>query len=197
MHSDDFETDFTGSLFSQLQDARRLSREYNDLLDVLPDIIYKIDPEGRFVYLSKSIEILGYTREELSNIRVRDVYADPKDQPRFRKEVGRKGYVRDYPFRVRRKDGTIVQTVTTTRVRYADDGSIIGYEGIMRDVTAQRQLEERLRKNEKALKHKTKRLEESNATLQVLLKKVNKDARVTESQIVTNLQELVFPLIKR
>ena len=65
MHSDDSTANSTGELFTQLKNAQRLSREYNELLDVLPDIIYKLDPEGHFLYLSKAITILGYTREEL------------------------------------------------------------------------------------------------------------------------------------
>jgi PAS domain S-box-containing protein len=65
MHFTDVETNSTGDVFHQLENARRLSQEYNALLDVLPDIIYKLDPDGHFVYLSKAITILGYTREEL------------------------------------------------------------------------------------------------------------------------------------
>lgn len=65
MHSNDLEADSTANLVEELKNAQRLLREYYDILDVLPDIIYKIDPEGHFVYLSKSITVLGYTQEEL------------------------------------------------------------------------------------------------------------------------------------
>jgi PAS domain S-box-containing protein len=86
MHSDDSEMSTSGSLFSQLQGAQRLSREYNELLDVLPDIIYKIDPEGHFVYLSKSIELLGYTKEELIG-RHFSIIVHPDDLPSVSREA--------------------------------------------------------------------------------------------------------------
>ncbi len=50
MHPDDPEGDSKGALFAPVRDDRRITREYNALLDVLPDIVYKHDPEGRFVY---------------------------------------------------------------------------------------------------------------------------------------------------
>ncbi|MBW2995163.1 PAS domain-containing protein, partial [Candidatus Woesearchaeota archaeon] len=35
------------------------------MLDSTPDVIYKIDENGYFEFLNKSIERFGYTREEL------------------------------------------------------------------------------------------------------------------------------------
>jgi PAS domain S-box-containing protein len=85
MHSADVETNSTGDLLRQFKDARRLSQEHNELLDVLPDIIYKLDPNGRFVYLSKAITILGYTREELIGQHF-GVIVHPDDLPNVSRE---------------------------------------------------------------------------------------------------------------
>lgn len=65
VNSDNPEQGTSGSLIAQLGEARRIAREYHQILDILPDIVYKIDPEGHFTYLSKSIATLGYTEEEL------------------------------------------------------------------------------------------------------------------------------------
>jgi PAS domain S-box-containing protein len=40
-------------------------REYESILNILPDIIYKIDPEGHFVFISHSVTTLGFQPEEL------------------------------------------------------------------------------------------------------------------------------------
>ena len=85
MHSDDVETNSAGDLFYQLHNARRLSQEYNELLDILPDIIYKLDPDGRFIYLSKAITILGYTREELIGKHFSTI-VHPDDLPNVSRE---------------------------------------------------------------------------------------------------------------
>ena len=38
---------------------------YRILIQLLPDIVYKIDRNGRFIYLNKAVENIGYTPEEL------------------------------------------------------------------------------------------------------------------------------------
>ncbi|MBC2696036.1 MAG: response regulator [Desulfobacteraceae bacterium] len=40
-------------------------KKYSEMLDVLPDIVYKIDSDGHFVYLNGAIKSMGYLPEEL------------------------------------------------------------------------------------------------------------------------------------
>lgn len=48
-----------------LHTTQRELQEYRDILNVLPDIIYKIDDQGNFLYVSDSIKGLGYEPSEL------------------------------------------------------------------------------------------------------------------------------------
>ncbi len=64
-HAETLEISGASQLVDELKTARRLARDYHEILDILPDIIYKIDPDGYFVYLSRAITILGYRQEEL------------------------------------------------------------------------------------------------------------------------------------
>ena len=80
MYSDNPETSFTGGLIHQLDEARRTAREYHQILDIVPDIVYKIDPDGYFTYLSKSIASLGYTEGELIGKHF-SVIVYPEDLP--------------------------------------------------------------------------------------------------------------------
>ncbi len=41
------------------------NHRYQTLVDLIPDIVYRIDPEGIFTFISDSIVSLGYTPEEL------------------------------------------------------------------------------------------------------------------------------------
>jgi PAS domain S-box-containing protein len=54
-----------GNSAQELEKMHQALREYESILNILPDIIYKIDPEGHFVYLSNSVVSLGYQPEEL------------------------------------------------------------------------------------------------------------------------------------
>ncbi|MDL1968777.1 MAG: ATP-binding protein [Deltaproteobacteria bacterium] len=45
--------------------VRQQVKQYADMLDVLPDIVYKLDSDGYFVYINGTIKSLGYSSEEL------------------------------------------------------------------------------------------------------------------------------------
>jgi PAS domain S-box-containing protein len=42
-----------------------LRRRYEDITQSLSEIIYRLDREGKFIYLNRAIELLGYTPDEL------------------------------------------------------------------------------------------------------------------------------------
>jgi PAS domain S-box-containing protein len=44
---------------------RRQLKQYADMLDIIPDIVYKLDGNGHFVYINGTIKSLGYSPEEL------------------------------------------------------------------------------------------------------------------------------------
>jgi two-component system cell cycle sensor histidine kinase/response regulator CckA len=71
----------------ELSKAYKTLREYESILSILPDIIYKIDPEGNFVYLSNTIAMLGFQPEELLGKHF-SVLVHPEDVPKVsRKQV--------------------------------------------------------------------------------------------------------------
>jgi PAS domain S-box-containing protein len=52
-------------LMDKLQDLESSEESFESLMKLLPDIVYRIDSEGRFVFLNESVGKLGYTPEEL------------------------------------------------------------------------------------------------------------------------------------
>lgn len=48
-----------------LQGLEDKQQKYNHLLQALPDIIFTIDPEGRFTFVNEAVKLLGYSAEEL------------------------------------------------------------------------------------------------------------------------------------
>ena len=75
-------------------------------------------------------------------------YVDPTERDRSRREIERTGWVRDSEIRCRRKDGT---QFLGDRIAWGlrdDAGKIVGYQGVIRDVTEQRRAEFALRESE-------------------------------------------------
>ena len=51
-------------------------------------------------------------------------------------EAAEKGAFRDYEIALRRKDGSEIDCLVTTIARHGADGSVIGYHGVIRNITA-------------------------------------------------------------
>lgn len=64
----------------------KLDQHYHLVLEILPDIVYRIDTEGKFLYISKSIQSLGWTPEELLGNHFRTI-VHPEDTPGISREL--------------------------------------------------------------------------------------------------------------
>ena len=135
------------------EEALRQSEErYRTLFEESRDVIYITTREGRFTDINKSgLELFGYTKDEMMTLNVQDLYIDPSDRARFQQEIERKGFVRDYEIKFRKKDGTEIDSQVTAIVQRTNEGSILGYQGIIRDITERKRREEELRKSQELL----------------------------------------------
>ena len=124
--------------------------KYRTLFDESRDALYMTTREGKFLDANRALlELFGYTREELMrNVHVGDIYAYPGDRVRFQEQIEPKGSVRNYEIKFRKKNGTDIDCLLTSHVRRSDDGDVLGYQGIIRDVTEQKRAEGALRERE-------------------------------------------------
>lgn len=100
------------------------------------DAIYIVDREGKIIDANQAgLDLMGYTKEEILNLNVVEFYVNPNHRAKFQKEIEQKGSVKDYEVMWRKKDGTEFYCLLTSTVRLAADGSIIGYQGIVREMS--------------------------------------------------------------
>ena len=86
-------------------------------------------------------KLFGYNRDEMIGKDMRELYFDPSDRPKFQEEIEKKGFVKDYEVKFRKSDGTEVDCLLTSSVHFGQDGSIVGYRGILRDLTLRKALQ--------------------------------------------------------
>jgi PAS domain S-box-containing protein len=130
------------------EDRLRESEEkYRTLFQDSRDAIYITRRDGKFVDVNPAlVELFGYTREEMiEKINVRQIYSNPDDRDKFQQEVEQKGSLRDYEVKFRKRNGAEIDCLLTSTLRRAGDGTILGYQGIIRDITERKRWEEALK----------------------------------------------------
>jgi PAS domain S-box-containing protein len=127
------------------QALRESEERYRTLFEESIDAVYITTREGVLVDANQAfLDLFGFRREEARSMEIVQIYTDAADRKRFQEEIERIGSVGDYEVRFRKKDGTRIEGLLSATVRRDKDGTILGYQGIVRDVTEQRKLQSQL-----------------------------------------------------
>lgn len=129
---------------------RESEKRYRAFFKDSKDAIFITTREGKLVENNQSfLDLFGFTREEIAELNVRERYVNSDDRPRFQHEIEKVGSVRDYELKLCKKDGTEMDCLLSATVRRTDDGNILGYQGIIRDITEKNKMEIQLRQAHK------------------------------------------------
>ena len=140
---------------------RQSETRYRTLFGESRDAVYMNTREGKILDVNQaSLDLLGYPRDELIGMNVRKLYVHPEERSLFQWEIERKGSVRDYELKFQRKDGTQIDCLVTSTVRRAADGTVVGYQGIIRDITEQMKAEKALHESEQRFRQLAENLRE-------------------------------------
>jgi two-component system cell cycle sensor histidine kinase/response regulator CckA len=125
---------------------------YRSLFEELQDVVYITSRDGDLIDISPSAaSLFGRSREELLRMDVHDLYACPEDRERFQEAIERKGYVRGFEVRLLDREGRTLQCLLTSTLRRAADGTPVGYQGIIRNITEQKNVERALEVEHRSL----------------------------------------------
>ena len=141
-------------MVEELRRAQEMLREseerYRTLFEGARDAIYITGREGDLVDANQAFfDLFGYNRKEWEEIQAGKMYVNDNDRLKFRQAIEKTGSVRDFEVKLRKRDGTEMDCLITSAVRKANDGSIIGYQGIIRDVTEHKRANEELKEARK------------------------------------------------
>lgn len=135
-------------LMTALSDSER---KFRRLFEESKDAIYVSTPGGRIVDANQAaVDLFGYRdQDELLRVNiVRDLYEDPRDREDLIRQLSARGFVKDVELRLRKKTGErILVNASVTAVRDGS-GEIVALQGILHDVTSQREHERRLHESE-------------------------------------------------
>ena len=122
---------------------------YKTLFEHSRDAIAIAKTTGEFVEVNQAfLDMFGYSRSELMCTNASQIWADPRDRIAFQENLEKKGAVRDYEWKAKRKDGSELDCLLTASVRYDENGNVLEYHGIIRDITEMKNKEKALRRSE-------------------------------------------------
>lgn len=125
---------------------KEAEEKYRNIFEDSKDMIYITSADGTWIDVNQSgVEMFGYTsKEELMKIPVKETYFDSEERKKFQSEIAKRGFVKDFEVKLKRKDGTPIEGLITATVRRDEEGQIIGYEGSIKDISVRKEMEKEL-----------------------------------------------------
>ncbi|MDD2371287.1 MAG: PAS domain S-box protein [Firmicutes bacterium] len=123
------------------------------IMDNLQDAYFQADLAGNFTKINpKALTMYGYNSiDEMIGIPAINLYASPLERGILIEELKDRGSINDYRCMGCRKDGTTFWVSMNIQFIKDDTGEIIGTEGLVRDITERKELEDKLNKKKEDL----------------------------------------------
>jgi diguanylate cyclase (GGDEF)-like protein/PAS domain S-box-containing protein len=129
-----------------------LARKYRHILETMEDGYYEVDLRGNFVQCNDGFcRMLGHDASELigANNRCFQIPEIAAGMFKVFNEVYRTGVpTRRFDWEMIRKDGSTVVGEGSVQLAHNAHGEVVGFRGILRDVTEHRKMEQALRESE-------------------------------------------------
>ena len=122
---------------------------YRSIFENIMDGYYHADMDGNLILVNPSaLRMLGY--ESLDDLPTgnigRDLYVNPGLRDRFLQRLQKEGRINGYVIDVKRKDGEHIFLEVNSRLLTGPDGTPVGLEGVLREVTGRVRSQEALRR---------------------------------------------------
>ena len=126
---------------------RNSESRYRGLFENVVDGVYISSRDGDIITVNPAlVEMLGYDSvDDLKRAgRTTVLYVNPIDRERVFARLEAQGYVRNFEYRLRRKDGKEIVVLENSRAIYDDEGNIVAHEGTLTDITDRKIAETRV-----------------------------------------------------
>ncbi len=162
-----------------LEALRDSEEKYRSFFKTSKDCVFFTSSNGKWLDMSDSTpEFFGYqSKNELMMLDIQELYYHPEQRDSDLKDIEHKGFTKDVPLKLRKKDGTVMDALVTSLAIRDETGKVCSYHGIIRDITQQNS-------DKKALKESKRHLEELNASKDKFFSIISHDLRTPFNAII-------------
>ncbi|HHT9121495.1 MAG TPA: PAS domain S-box protein [Candidatus Wunengus sp. YC63] len=124
----------------------RISEEkYRRLFETSKDVVFFCDSEGYFIDINQAgVDLFGYeSKNEILKLNLaQHLFFNPDEGKIIKEMVYRNGFIKDYEVELKKKDGIKVPSLMTSNLRRDERNNVVGYEGIIIDLTERKRIEQ-------------------------------------------------------
>jgi PAS domain S-box-containing protein len=144
----------TVHVIKDITEAKAAEERYSSLFNHMHEGVFTSTPQGRILDCNEAfVRMLGYaSKEELLELDVVDpLFVDLKDRQKYIAEMQLQGYVRNFEYLLRRKDGHEISVIESSFATRDATGAIERYQGVVMDVTEMKRAEDEIRRRNREL----------------------------------------------
>lgn len=121
--------------------------KYRRIFENIQDVYFEVDPDGHILEISPSVgKLLKYSRDELINKLLPDLYDKSDKKNDLFKIVKENGGFSDYELKLKSKDGNILVCSINARLLHDEFGTRV--IGSIRDISKRKSMEKKLSESE-------------------------------------------------
>jgi PAS domain S-box-containing protein len=139
-----------------LAEQRFAEESYRKLFESSIDGIYVTTPDGELLNANPALaRMMGYDSPTELMTRIGDIantiYVNPALRRHYQQIMERDGFVREFEYQARRRDGDVLWLSDSATAIRDDDGRVLRYEGAVRDITNQKRAEQAIAEGRRLL----------------------------------------------
>ncbi len=170
---------------------------YRVLLETMNEGFAVADENGVRTYANQRLcDMLGYKADEIIGHPMIE-FLDEEGRKVWAREFKKrkKGDSSPYQMNLLTKDGEALPVIISPKPIFDEKGVFKGSYSAITNIRDLKRTEKSLTEREKELKVKTTNLEEMNAALRVLLRRMEEDRRELEDKVRLNIQQMIQPYL--
>lgn len=170
-------------LLKTVNDLEKRIEPFYSIIDKSPDLFYRTNLQGQISFVSPSVyRLSGYTGEEATGMLIaKEIFHFPDQWKAFWTRLEQEGEIVNFEARLNRKDQSTWWASTSAHFYKDQDENILGVEGVIRDITDRKRIDNELNayrlRLEALVKQRTTALEAKNKELETFTYSVSHDLK--------------------